>query len=166
MNATISTTAQDAVRDTIYRAALALDEQRWQDWLSLCDEDFYYAIQAYSPEIRHNMIYLDGLRPQLSDMVDMLPKHNTDESPLTRHTVVYTVDVDEAAGTASAVSSVAIYQTIWDGMDSHVEAGSSRLFLLGKYRDRFRLADDGARFVERRVCLDNRRLDKGSHWPL
>jgi len=159
-------TAQDAVRDTIYAAALALDEQKWDEWLALCDEDFYYAIESYSPEIRKNMIYLDGKRDALANMTEMLPKHNTDESPLSRHTVVYKVDVDEAAGTASAVSSFAIYQTIWDGMDSHLEAGASRLFLIGKYRDRFRLDGDGAHFVERRVCLDNRRLDKGSHWPL
>lgn len=162
----MSTTAQDAVRNAIYTAALALDEQKWNDWLALCDEDFYYAIQAYSPEIRRNMIYLDGKREAIRDMMDMLPKHNTDESPLSRHTVVYTVDVDETAGTASAVSSFAIYQTVWDGLESHVEAGFSRLFLIGKYRDRFRLDGDAALFVERRVCLDNRRLDKGSHWPL
>ena len=162
----MSTTAQDAVRDAIYTAALALDEQKWNDWLALCDEDFYYAIQSYSPEIRHDMIYLDGKREALRDMFDMLPKHNSDESPLSRHTVVYKVDVDEAAGTATAVSSFAIYQTIWDGLDSHIEAGSSRLFLIGKYRDTFRLGSDGVRFTERRVCLDNRRLDKGTHWPL
>ena len=35
----MSSTAQDAVRDTIYRAALALDAQQWNDWLALCDED-------------------------------------------------------------------------------------------------------------------------------
>lgn len=162
----MSTTAQDAVRNAIYSAALALDAQQWNDWLALCDDDFHYSIESYSPEIRKNMIYLDGKREALRDMMDMLPKHNTDESPLSRHTVVYTVDVDEAAGTATAVSSFAIYQTVWDGMDSHIEAGASRLFVIGKYRDRFRVDGDGARFVERRVCLDNRRLDKGSHWPL
>ena len=162
----MSTPAQDAVRNAIYTATLALDEQKWEDWLALCDDEFHYSIESYSPEIRKNMIYLDGDRAQIKDMVEMLPKHNTDESPLTRHTVVYTVDVDEEGGTATAVSSFAIYQTIWDGMDSHTEAGASRLFLIGKYRDRFRLDDDGAHFVERRVCLGNRRLDKGSHWPL
>ena len=162
----MSTPAQDAVRNAIYTAALALDEQKWDDWLALCDDDFHYSIESYSPEIRKNMIYLDGDRDQIKDMVDMLPKHNTDESPLTRHTVVYTVDVDEDGGGATAVSSFAIYQTIWDGMDSHLEAGASRLFLIGKYRDRFRINGKGAHFVERRVCLGNRRLDKGSHWPL
>lgn len=166
MSETTNITAQDAVRDAIYTATLALDEQRWNDWLALCDESFHYSIEAFSPEIRRNMIYLDGSREEMANMVEMLPKHNTDESPLSRHTVVYKVEVDEEAGTATAVSSFAIYQTIYDGLDSHVEAGSSRLFLIGKYRDRFRLSDEGARFTARRVCLDNRRLDKGSHWPL
>ena len=162
----MSTPAREAVREAIYSAALALDEQRWTDWLALCDDDFYYAIQAYSPEIRRDMIYLDGRREALQNMVEMLPKHNTDESPLSRHTVVYDVDVDDDGHSASAVSSVVIYQTIFDGLDSHLEAGSSRVFLLGKYRDRFRLHEGRARFTERRLCLENRRLDKGSHWPL
>ncbi len=159
-------TAQEAVQRAIYSAALALDEQRWNDWLALCESDFHYWIEAYSAEIRRNMIYLDGDREHMQNLVDLLPKHNTDESPLSRHTVVYTVDVDEDAGTASAVSSFAIYQTILDGLDSHTQAGESRLFIIGKYRDRFRLGENGARFLERRVCLDTRRLDKGSHWPL
>jgi len=51
-------------------------------------------------------------------------------------------------------------------MASHVEAGSSNLVLVGKYHDRFRLGNGDAKFVERIVQLDTRRLDKGSHWPI
>ena len=162
----MSSNARHAVERTIYDSALALDEQRWDDWLDLCAEDFYYAIRAFSPEINKEMTYLDGKLSDIKTMAEMLPKHNSDESPLTRHTVVYRVDVDETAGTAAAISSFAIYQTVFDGLNSHVEAGGSRLFLIGKYHDRFRLADGGARFVERICRLDTRRLDKGTHWPL
>ena len=99
-------------------------------------------------------------------MTEMLPMHNTDHSPLARHTVVCTVDVDEDERTATAVSSFAVYQTQLDGINSHVDAGESRLFLVGKYRDRFRISNGTVRFVERIVQLDTRRLDKGSHWPI
>ena len=156
----------DMVRSTVYEASLALDECRWDDWLALCDEGFYYAIKAYSPEIHYDMTYLDGTRAEMASMCELLPKHNTDRSPLSRHTVVYRGAADEDGAGASAVSSFAGYRTIRDGMASHVEAGASRLFLVGKYHDRFRIEDGSAKFVERIVRLDTRRLDKGSHWPI
>ena len=112
------------------------------------------------------MIYLDGSREEMASMCELLPKHNTDHSPLSRHTVVYRVAVDEGGASGSAVSSFAVYRTILDGMASHVEAGSSNLFLVGKYHDRFRIENGTAKFVERIVQLDTRRLDKGSHWPI
>jgi methanesulfonate monooxygenase small subunit len=99
-------------------------------------------------------------------MVKLLPKHNTDHSPLTRHTSVYTVDVDEKEHSAKAVSSVIVYQNMLDGINSHIDAGESRLFLVGKYLDTFRIKDDKAKFVSREVRIENRRLDKGSHWPI
>ena len=99
-------------------------------------------------------------------MVKLLPKHNTDHSPLTRHTTVYTVDVADDAESASAISSFVVYQHMLDGVNSHIDAGESRLFLVGRYIDTFKMADDKARFIKRVVRLENRRLDKGSHWPI
>jgi len=40
------------------------------------------------------------------------------------------------------------------------------LFLVGRYIDTLKLEDDQVRFIKREVRLDNRRLDKGSHWPI
>ncbi len=164
--ATDGVNSVNAVKDVIYKASLMLDEERWQDWLDLCDQGFQYAIKAYSPEIQYDMTYLDGSRQDLQTMTELLPKHNTDHSPLSRHTVVYTVDVDDDAGTAQAVSSVTVYQTMLDGINSHVDAGESRLFLVGKYYDKLKLDGDRMKFTERVVRLQTRRLDKGSHWPI
>ena len=50
-----------------------------------------------------------------------------------------------------------------DGINSHVDSGETRLFLVGKYFDKFKITDDTAYFVERVVRLDTRRLDKGTH---
>ena len=156
----------EEIKNTIYRASLYLDESRWADWLALCHEDFYYAIRAFSPEINYDMTYLDGHRADLVSMTEMLPKHNSDHSPLARHTVVYTVDVDDIQGTASCISSFAVYQTQLDGINSHVLAGESNIFLVGKYRDIFRIGTGLPLFLERVVQLDTRRLDKGTHWPI
>jgi methanesulfonate monooxygenase small subunit len=154
------------VRDTIYRATLMLDDQKWDQWLDLCDDGFHYAIKSFSPEINRDMTYLQGSRKELATMVKLLPKHNTDHSPLKRHTTVYTVDIAEDAKTASAISSFVVYQNMLDGVNSHIDAGESRLFLVGRYIDTFKLEDGKARFITREVRLENRRLDKGSHWPI
>ena len=156
----------NVVRDTIYRATLLLDDQKWNEWLDLCDDSFHYAIKAFSPEINRDMTYLQGSRKELATMMKLLPKHNTDHSPLTRHTTVYTVDVADDAERASAISSFVVYQNMLDGVNSHIDAGESRLFLVGRYIDTFKIADGKARFIERVVRLENRRLDKGSHWPI
>lgn len=158
--------ATDAVKDTIYKACLLLDDQKWNEWLSLCDDGFEYAVTAYSPEIRQDMIYLSGNRKDLSGMVGMLPKHNSDHSPLKRHTTVYSVDVEPDGKTAKAVSSVVIYQNMLDGINSHIDSGENHLFAVGRYVDRFRLVGGEAKFLSREVKLETRRLDKGSHWPL
>lgn len=159
--------AVEAVRDTIYRAAMALDDFNWQDWLDLCDEnEFHYAIRSHSPEINKDMIYLQGSWKEMKLMVDMLPKHNTDHSPLHRHTSVYTVDVSADGKSAEAVSSFIVHQNMLDGINSHLDAGESRLFLVGKYHDKLKIENGKAKFVKRDVHLDNRRLDKGSHYPI
>jgi len=152
------------VRDTIYRSTILLDRQDWNGWLEHCDETFQYAIRSWSPEINKDMTYLALDLKGLASMVKLLPKHNTDHSPLTRHTSLYTVDVDQA--TAMAVSSVIVYQNLLDGINSHIDAGESRLFLVGKYIDTFKIGDNMARFLSREVRIENRRLDKGSHWPI
>jgi len=158
--------AASVVRDTIYRATMALDDQKWEDWLAMCDDEFHYKITSFSPEINKDMIYLQGKLHEMQTLVRLLPKHNTDHSPLRRHTSVYTVDVADDLSSASAVSSFVIYQNMLDGINSNIDAGESRLFLIGKYYDTFKIEGGRAKFVRREVRLDNRRLDKGSHWPL
>ena len=154
------------VTDAIYRATIALDDQKWDAWLALCADEFNYAIKTFSPEINRDMTYLEHDRKGMKSLLDLLPKHNTDHSPLKRHTSVYTVDISPDRKTATAVSSFVVYQNMLDGTNSHIDAGESRLFLIGKYYDTLKLEGNRALFVERIARLDNRRLDKGSHWPI
>ena len=55
---------------------------------------------------------------------------------------------------------------IWMQPGGHIDAGESRLFLVGKYLDTFKIENNKAKFVSREVRIENRRLDKGSHWPI
>lgn len=155
----------DAVRDAVYRSCILLDDEKWSDWLKLCDENFEYEIGAWSPEIKKDMIYFSGNRDYLQSMTDMLDKHNTDHSPLRRHATVYTIDENED-GTLDVVSSLAVYQNLLDGINSHIDAGESHLFIIGRYLDKMKIVDGKAVFLSRKVALDTRRLDKGSHWPI
>lgn len=158
--------AADAVRDAIYRATILLDAQKWDDWLALCHESFNYDIKSWSPEINYDMTYLHASRKDMEALIRLLPKHNTDHSPLSRHTTVYTVDVSDDGATASAISAFIVFQHLLDGTNSHIDAGESRLFLVGKYHDTFRIEGGRALFTSRETRLENRRLDKGSHWPI
>lgn len=154
------------IERAIYEASMALDNNNWAGWLSLCDEEFNYKITAFSPEINKDMIYFEHNKGELANLLDMLPKHNTDHSPLFRHTSVYTVDVSESGTEARATSSVVVFQNMLDGVNSHLDSGESRLFLVGRYHDTFTITDGVVKFVTRETRLENRRLDKGSHYPI
>lgn len=160
------TETKNAIREAVCKACMYKDDMDWHKWLDLCDEDFEYSITAYSPEISNNMTYLSGNRDEMKTMMDMLPKHNTDHSPLRRHCSVYSVELDESNKTATAISSVVVYQTMLDGINAHVDAGESKVFVVGRYNDTFRISGDDVKFTGREAHLDTRRLDKGSHYPI
>jgi methanesulfonate monooxygenase subunit beta len=105
------------------------------------------------------MVWLDHDREGMEGLFKMLPKHNSDHSPLTRHASVYTVEYDETRERASVITSLAVYRTQLDG-------GATSLFALGKYFDTVTLEDETPLLASRNVRLDTRELGIGSHLPL
>ena len=149
-----------SVCDLIYRGILKLDANDFTGWLELCAPHFHYTISAWSPEIRREVIWLDHDHEGMANLIKLLPRHNSDQAPLTRHATVYAVDLDPGTpSTARAVTSVAIYATQLDG-------GATDLWALGRYHDEIALAPDGARLARRVVKLQTRNLGIGKHWPL
>ncbi|MHB8619587.1 MAG: aromatic-ring-hydroxylating dioxygenase subunit beta [Chloroflexota bacterium] len=154
------TDMHQTVSDLIYSTCLLLDQRDFKGWLDLCAPDFMYSITAYSPEIRKDMIWLEHDLSGMLNLVKTLPRHNSDQSLLTRHASVYRVDYDDDRREAEAVTSVAIYKTALDG-------GATEVFAVGRYQDSVSLGEDeGARFLRRRLALDTRGLGIGSHYPL
>jgi methanesulfonate monooxygenase small subunit len=147
------------VRALIYRGCLLLDQNDFKGWLDLCAPEFHYTISTYSPEIRREMTWLDHDFEGLSGLIRLLPKHNSDLTPLTRHASVYTVDYDPAQKEARAVTSVAIYTTALEG-------GATELYAVGRYHDTVDLAGPAPRLKRRVVRLETRMLGIGKHWPL
>jgi methanesulfonate monooxygenase small subunit len=147
------------VRDLIYRGCLLLDAGDFKGWLDLCSPELLYTISTYSPEIRRDQVWLEHDHEGMANLIRMLPKHNSDQTPLTRHASVYTVEPDAAGREARALTSVAIYATTLDG-------GESSLFALGRYHDVVDLSGAAPRLKRRVVRLETRSLGIGKHWPL
>ena len=93
------------------------------------------------------------------NLIRMLPRHNSDQKPLTRHATVYTVDQDADGREVRAVTSVAIFTTSLDG-------GETTLFALARYHDVVDLGGPEPRLKRRTVRLETRSLGIGKHWPL
>lgn len=150
------------IEEVLYASALLLDERRFSEWLALTSADFRYRIEAHSPELKKDMVWLEHDKAGMAALVELLPKHHVNGASWLRHVVLYSI-VPEGANEVRAVSSLAVFHTEVDGGDSHVEAGHSRLFLVGRYLDRLRREDDTWQLTERVVRLDTRELGIGSH---
>ena len=143
----------------MYRSCLALDEKNFAGYLDLCDPAFHYAITAYSPEIRKEMTWLEHDKEGMKTLFTNLPKHNSDHSPLSRHSTVYTVEQDEAKQQAKVVSALQIYRTELDG-------GATTLFAVGKVYDTITFNGGSPKLLDRNIRLDTRMLGFGYHIPL
>ena len=149
----------EQVRTLIYRGILLLDQNDFKGWLDLCTPDFHYTVSLYSPEIRREQVWLDHDHEGMANLIRMLPRHNSDQTPLTRHATVYTVEHGAPSPEARAVTSVAIFATALDG-------GDTTLFALARYHDVVDLEGPEPRLKRRNVRLETRSLGIGKHWPL
>jgi methanesulfonate monooxygenase small subunit len=150
------------IEEVLYAGCLLLDELRFLEWFELTAPELRYQIQTWSPEIRKQMTWLDHDRKGLAALVDILPRHHIDGAAWHRQAVLYTV-APEPDGSARTVTSLAIFHTAVDVGDVHLEAGSTRLFAVGHYRDRFRRIDGRWLLAERTVQLQTRQLGIGTH---
>ena len=140
---------------------MTLDDKQFSAYLDLCDPAFNYKITAYSPEIRKDMTWLEHDKAGMQALFTNLPKHNSDQSPLTRHVTVYTVKEDAAAQQAQVISALQVFKTSLDG-------GATELFAVGKLHDQISLSGmpgAGPKLLAREVRLQTRMLGFGYHIP-
>lgn len=150
--------SRHAITELVARSCLALDDRQFADYLALCDEAYRYRITAYSPEIRKEMTWLEHDKAGMQTLFQNLPRHNSDQSPITRHITVYTVKEDAATGRAQVLSALQVFKTSLDG-------GTTELFAVGKVHDEIVLGDAGPKLLDRNVRLDTRMLGIGYHIP-
>lgn len=149
---------RDTIAELICQSCMTLDDKKFGEYLELCDPEYRYAITAYSPEIRKEMTWLEHDKAGMQALFANLPKHNSDQSPLSRHVTVYTIKQSDDAKQAQVVSALQVFRTTLDG-------GTTELFAVGKIYDRISLSDGVPRLLDRNVRLDTRMLGVGYHVP-
>jgi methanesulfonate monooxygenase small subunit len=147
----------DAVKDVIYESCLAMDDEKFDDYLALCAEDYQYKVTAYSPELRKEMIWLEQSRTDLMAMFEMLPEHVKPEGRFTRHAQVYRVAPNGSSGTMKVTSALTIYFTN--------DRGDTKVFAIGRYNDVVDTTGAAPRLKSREVRLETRSLGAGSQIP-
>ena len=141
----------------IHRSGMALDLEKFDDYMSLCTPEFHYQITAYSPEIRKEMIWMDQDYEGMKALLAMVPQHLRRLGSLIRHITVGIVEL--GAQSINVTSTVQVVHTDLNG--------SSSLFVAGRYYDQVVLSDVGAQLItDRRVHLETRDLGIGSHVPM
>ena len=137
---------------------MTLDDKQFSAYLELCDPAYRYKITAYSPEIRKDMTWLEHDKAGMQGLFANLPKHNSDQSPLSRHVTVYTVTPSDDESEAEVISALQVFRTTLDG-------GTTELFAVGKIHDRVTLSGDAPKLLSRNVRLYTRMLGIGYHIP-
>ena len=151
--------SRHTISELICRSCMALDDKDFTAYLELCDPAYRYAITAYSPEIRKDMTWLEHDKAGMQLLFTNLPRHNSDQSPLSRHVTIYTVSTSDDAKQAQVVSALQVFKTSLDG-------GETELFAVGKMHDTVNLEGDEPRLLDRNIRLDTRMLGYGYHIPV
>lgn len=151
--------AKVVAAELVYQSCLLMDDMKFEDFLKLCTDDFQYTVTVYSPEAKIDMTWMDEDKESMERLLKVLPRHNSDHTPLSRHATVYRVDFDPKKNEAHAISSLQLFRTELDG-------GATELFAVGKLYDTIRMNGGGARLASRNVRLTTRMLGLGSHVPL
>ena len=150
--------SRQIIEDLIYKSCLVMDDKNFGGYLELCDPAFHYAITAYSPEIRKEMTWLEHDLAGMKSLFATLPKHNSDQSPLSRHATVYLVEEQDEGRKAKVTSVLQVFKTSLDG-------GATELFVVGKMIDMVQMTAEGPKLLDRNIRLETRLFGFGSHIP-
>ena len=150
--------SDDDVKAVVYLSCLALDDERFGDYLALYADDFSYRVTAYSPELRQEMVWLDHGREQLANLLESVDNHVRLPGRFTRQANVYLVERDPAKGCATVTTSLVVMHTDPDVV--------SKAFAVGRYVDTIEVDGEKPLLKSREVRLETRELGPGSHLPM
>lgn len=148
---------EKTARELVSASCDAMDREDFGAYLELCSPQYKYAIRAYSPEIRRDMLWLEKDFEHLKTLLEMIPKQNRDRTPLVRKISVREV----TSGGDNIVNmrcDLTVYRVVLDG-------GEAQVFGVGKYTDRIDMSGQ-PKLLEREVRLESRNQGLGYHVPL
>jgi anthranilate 1,2-dioxygenase small subunit len=144
----ISADTRFAVHDLLAAAVNLLDRDALEEWTECFTEDAVYRILSRENTQRNLPLPLFRCdnKNMIRDRVLSLRQANVTNPHCDRH-IVGPAELRAASdGSILAESSYALYQSTY--------AGTVSLFSVGLYKDRIRLLESGARFIERTVIVD------------
>lgn len=150
--------SNQAIRELVYRSCMALDDERFDEFMQLCSPAFQYRIAVYSPDIRKEMTWLAQDYNGMKALLEAVPHHLKRLGTMKRHATVYLIDRLADGPTARVTSSLLVISTDPEGR--------SKLFLAGSYHDEIDLGSGAPLLASRRVQLETRDLGVGTHVPV
>ncbi len=144
---------QGAVEDLHSRYVRVIDDDRIEEWPSLFTGDGLYRIitrENHDAGMPLSIMECQG-RGMMKDRVTGLRRINVYEPQRYSHQIGGLVIDDVASGLVSCRSNYLVVRTMGTGVMT--------IFAVGIYLDKILLDANGARFAERIVVTDSRRID-------
>ena len=148
----IDPASQRAIEDLLARYVHAIDDDRLEEWPDFFTEHGRYRIttaENHKAGLPLCIVQADS-RAMMRDRIAALRHANIYEAQGYRHTVSAMLTKALSTNVFEAISNFIVVRIMHDG--------TSMLFATGRYVDRI-VIGDVARFEERLVVLDSRRVD-------
>lgn len=146
----------EAVRALIQRAAMLLDDEKFDAWIELFDAKGTYELSAYSTEIRKWMTWQLSDRDTLDRLLKEVNEHVRDPAKRCHVVGIPLVRID--GDHAEATSHFSLFRTSPDGVSS--------LYMVGSYQDQLIKRGREWLYVSHKAIADTRVLDSFTHIPV
>jgi anthranilate 1,2-dioxygenase small subunit len=146
-------TAQIEVEALLSRYVHCIDDNRLEEWPDFFTEDCRYEITSaenYERSLPIGILVATS-RGMLKDRISALREANIYEPQRYRHSVSSVLITGDAGGVITAQANFQVIRVM--------HTGAMDLFCTGKYLDRIVGTGAQRRYAEKRVILDNKRID-------
>ena len=140
----------------IQKSCLLLDEENFEGFLNICNENFEYKITAFSPEINKEMIWMDEDYAGFKNLLMMVSSHLRRLGKLTRN-----VSIGQIQRESEKIFINSSFIVIHTDLE-----GKSNIFCVGRYKDVIISHKGSIQLESRHVHLETRDLGIGSHVPI
>ena len=140
----------------IQKSCFLLDEEDFDGFLKICNENFEYKITAFSPEINKEMIWMDEDYAGFKNLLMMVSSHLRRLGKLTRN-----VNVGEVQRRSEKILIKSSFIIIHTDLE-----GKSNIFCVGRYQDVLISKKSSVSLLSRHAHLETRDLGIGSHVPI